>query len=92
MPVSTVGASQVYVLYCEAPHGIAAGTTPSQCPDAYRKEVAIDLQALQQPGNAIPQLDPGDVTQAFGMGFGVVVLFFLVGRGVGEVLRLIRHG
>ena len=80
--------SQVYVLYCETSHGIA----PSQYPDAYRKEVAIDLQALQQPGNAIPQLDPGDVAQAFGMGFGVVVLFFLVGRGVGEVLRLIRQG
>lgn len=84
--------SQAYVLYCETPHGSTAGITPSQCPDAYRKEVAIDLQALQQLGNAIPQLDPGDVAQAFGMGFGVVVLFFLVGRGVGEVLRLIRHG
>lgn len=84
--------SQVYVLYCETSHGSAAGTTPSQCPDAYRKEVVIDLQALQQPGNAVAQLDPGDVAQTFGMGFGVVVLFFLVGRGVGEVLRLIRHG
>lgn len=80
--------SQVYVLYCETSHGIA----PSKCPDAYRKEVVIDLRALQQPDNAIPQLDPGDVAQAFGIGFGVVVLFFLVGRGVGEVLRLIRHG
>lgn len=92
MPVSMVRASQVYVLYCETPHDIAAGIRPSQCPDVYRKEVAIDLQALQQSDNAIPQLSPGDVAQAFGMGFGVVVLFFLVGRGVGEVLRLIRHG
>lgn len=82
----------VYVLYCETPHGFEAGLTTSQCPDAYRKETAIDLQALQQPSNPIPQLNPHDVAQAFGMGFGVVVLFFLVGRGVGEVLRLIRHG
>lgn len=84
--------SQVYLLYCDTPHGIAAGTAPSQCPDAYRKEVATDLQALQQLGSAAPQLNPADVAQAFGIGFGVVVLFFLVGRGVGEVLRLIRHG
>lgn len=84
--------NQVYLLYCETPHGMEAGSTPSQCPNAYRKEIAIDLHALQQSSHAMPQLAPGDVAQAFGMGFGVVVLFFLVGRGVGEVLRLIRHG
>lgn len=84
--------SQAYLLYCETPHGADAGMTASQCPDAYRKEVAVDLQALQQLSSTTPQLNPGDVAQAFGMGFGVVVLFFLVGRGVGEVLRLIRHG
>jgi hypothetical protein len=82
----------VYILYCETPHGIDASAISSQCPDAYRHEVAVDLQALQQLGSAVPQLNPTDVAQAFGIGFGVVVLFFLVGRGVGEVLRLIRHG
>lgn len=84
--------NQVYILYCEAPHGMEAGSTSSQCPNAYRKEIAIDLHMFQQSSNATPQLNPGDVAQAFGMGFGVVVLFFLIGRGVGEVLRLIRHG
>lgn len=92
MPVSTGRASQVYVLYCETPHGIGADQVVNQCPYAYSKEIAIDLQMLQQPGHSIPQLDPHDVAQAFGMGFGVVVLFFLVGRGVGEVLNLIRRG
>ncbi|WP_272971096.1 hypothetical protein [Comamonas terrigena] len=84
--------SQVYVLYCEVPHGTWGMALAAQCPDAYRKEVAIDLQALTRQDTALPQLNPNDVAQAFGMGFGVVVLFFLVGRGVGEVLRLIRHG
>ncbi len=84
--------SKAYILYCEGPHGYWGSAAAAQCPDALRREIAIDLQALQQPGNAIPQLNPGDVAQAFGLGFGVVVLFFLVGRGVGEVLRLIRHG
>lgn len=83
---------QVYVLYCETPHGADAGIPFSQCPDTYRKEIALDLQALEQSGNSIPQLDPATVAQAFGIGFGVIVLFFLVGRGVGEILRLIRHG
>lgn len=83
---------QAYVLYCEGPHGYWGSAVAAQCPDAYRKEIAIDLHMLQQSGNSLPQLDPNDVAQAFGLGFGVVVLFFLVGRGVGEVLRLIRNG
>lgn len=84
--------TQVHVLYCEAPHGYWGSAVAAQCPDAYRKEIAIDLDMLQQSGDSFPQLDPNDVAQAFGMGFGVVVLFFLFGRGIGEVLRLIRHG
>lgn len=82
----------IYILYCETPYGVEAGLNAGQCPDAYRKEVAVDLQALLQLSSATPQLDPVDVAQVFGVGFSVVVLFFLVGRGVGEVLRLIRRG
>lgn len=83
---------QAYVLYCEGPHGYWGSAVAAQCPEAFRKEVAIDLTVLQQPANALPELDPKDVAQVFGMGFGVVVLFFLVGRGIGEVLNLIRRG
>lgn len=84
-------AQQVYILYCDGPHGYWGNAVAAQCPDSLRKEIAIDLQTLQQSSNAIPQLDPADVAQAFGVGFGVVVLFFLLGRGVGQVLNLIRH-
>jgi len=84
--------SQVYVLYCEVPHGTWGMAVAAQCPDAYRKEIAIDLQALTHQDAALPQLNTSDVTKVFGMGFCIVVLFFLVGRGVGEVLRLIRRG
>lgn len=83
--------NQAYILYCDGPHGYLGNAVAAQCPDSLRKEIAIDLQALQQSSNAIPQLDPADVAQAFGVGFGVVVLFFLLGRGVGQVLNLIRH-
>lgn len=55
-----------------------------------------ELQALIQQGSqtdeAIPTFDPAAISQVFGSGFGVVVLFFLVGRGIGQVLRLIRFG
>lgn len=37
-------------------------------------------------------MDSADVAQVFSAGFGVVVLFFMLGRGVGQVLRLIRNG
>lgn len=84
--------TQAYVLYCDMPHAIEHATPAAVCPDAFRKEVAVDLQALQQSGAGFPSLDSAMVAQVFGLGFGVVVLFFVVGRGVGEVLRLIRHG
>lgn len=83
--------NQVYILYCDGPHGYWGSAVAAQCPDSLRKEIAVDLEVLQQSSNAIPQLDPADVAQAFGVGFGVVVLFFLLGRGVGQVLNLIRH-
>lgn len=74
------------------PHAIEQGTLTAACPEAFRKEVAVDLQALQLISATVPPLDSAMVAQVFGLGFGVVVLFFVVGRGVGEVLRLIRHG
>ena len=39
-----------------------------------------------------PVFDAAEVAQVFSASFGVVVLFFLFGRGVGGVLRLIRRG
>ena len=85
-------AAHAYLIYCDVPHATDAGAPVNACPDAYRKELTVDLRALQQTNAAVPPLDSAAVAQVFGLGFGVVVLFFVVGRGVGEVLRLIRHG
>lgn len=51
-----------------------------------------EYQALQQVPGPIPSLKPSDVGAVFTAAFTVVVLFFIVGRGVGEVLRFIRGG
>ena len=92
MSAPTFQAGQAYVLYCDMSHASEQGFPAAVCPDAFRKEVAVDLQALQQSSVSVPPLDSAMVAQVFGLGFGVVVLFFVVGRGVGEVLRRIRHG
>lgn len=92
MAISADEQHLAYVLYCDVPHGTWGTALAPQCPDAYRKEIAIDIQALASQDTAFPQLNPNDVAKVFGVGFGVVILFFLVGRGVGEVLRLIRRG
>jgi hypothetical protein len=42
--------------------------------------------------NPIPILDPTTVTQLFSFGFGTVIFCFLLGRGLGTVLSLIRRG
>ncbi|MDH1251711.1 hypothetical protein N5C67_03495 [Comamonas thiooxydans] len=83
---------QVYVLYCETPYGVEGGVIASECLQPYRKELAIDLQALQQASSSIPALDAGIAAQAFGIGFTTVLMCFVFARMVGEILRLIRHG
>lgn len=79
---------QVYVLYCETPRSAELG----ECQQSHLKELAVDLQALQQVSSSIPHLDPDIVAQAFGVGFTTVLVCFLFARMVGEILRLIRHG
>lgn len=41
---------------------------------------------------AFEPLDSSSVASVFGIGFSFVVLFFVIGRGVGSVLSLIRKG
>lgn len=80
--------TKAFVLYCEMPHSIETG----ECQQHHRKELAIDLQALQQVSNSAPSLDSGVAAQAFGIGFTTVLMCFVFARMVGEILRLIRHG
>ena len=80
--------TKAFVLYCEIPHSIETG----ECQQQHRKELAIDLQALQQVSSSAPSLDSGIAAQAFGIGFTTVLMCFVFARMVGEILRLIRHG
>lgn len=48
--------------------------------------------ALLSGVSALSSLNAYDVAQVFSASFGAVVLFYLLGRGVGVVLRLIRNG
>lgn len=49
-------------------------------------------EAILSGVSAISSLNAPDVAQVFSASFGAVVLFYLLGRGVGVVLRLIRNG
>ena len=82
-------AQQAYILYCDAPHGFRGNAVAAQCPDSLRREIAVDLEVLQQ-SSAVPKLDPAKVLQVFGVAFTFVVFFFLLGRGLGQILNLIR--
>jgi hypothetical protein len=39
-----------------------------------------------------PSLDPSLVASTFASAFGIVVLFFVIARGIGTILSLIRRG
>lgn len=82
--------TQAYILYCDGPHGYWGSAVAAQCPDALRKEIAVDLDVLQQSSTAVPKLDDAQVLQVFGVAFTFVVFFFLLGRGLGQILNLIR--
>lgn len=41
---------------------------------------------------AVEPLDPADVAMVWSAGFSFVLLFFLIARGAGTVLNLIRKG
>lgn len=79
--------TRIYLQYCDI--NIEAGT---DCSVQHRQQIAIERETLETSGNPIPALNAADVAQVFSLGLSVVVLFFLLGRGVGTVLNLIRRG
>ncbi len=85
----------VWIVVCRQAPSLSGSTLAAQCPAAQRTSVQTTLESLQQAGTAsadpIP-LDPATVFAVFSASFSVAVLFFLVARGVGTVLRLIRFG
>lgn len=79
--------TRIYLQYCDI--SIEVGM---DCPVQHRQQFAIERETLESAGNPIPTLNAADVAQVFSLGLSVVVLFFLLGRGVGTVLNLIRRG
>ena len=79
--------TRISLQYCDI--STEAGT---DCPVQHRQQIAIKRETLETSGNPIPALNTADVAQIFSLGLSVVVLFFLLGRGVGIVLNLIRRG
>lgn len=85
----------VYLLYCDQPFNVSStgsGEVLTTC-SGMRKQIAVEREVLiPTQSDALPALDRVDVAAVFGAAFSIVLLFFLVGRGVGSVLNLIRKG
>lgn len=52
----------------------------------------ITLLTFEEYSQPFPQLDPATVGKVFSIGFTTVLLCYLIARGVGVVLNLIRTG
>lgn len=87
------------VVVC-VPRSQTANTSVSPCSTlgGVKYQPAVMSAYLVDPSQAstfdlsAEQLDPASVAQVWMTGFSIVVLFFLIGRGVGSVLSLIRRG
>ena len=63
-----------------------------ECPADQMQIIETTVEQLSNSLYGLPNMDSADVAQVFSAGFGVVVLFFMLGRGVGLVLKMIRNG
>lgn len=88
-------ATTVWIVACKQQPTLSATILASECPVAQRTTIQTTLEFFQQsvttPTDPAP-LDPGVVVAVFSASFSIAVLFFLVARGAGTVLRLIRFG
>ncbi|MFG6448967.1 hypothetical protein ACG0Z6_12065 [Roseateles sp. BYS180W] len=86
--------TDVWVVACKQPPNLTGATLLAQCPVAQRISVQTTAQFFEQKASApeMGELDPAMVGSAFSVAFAVVVLFYLVARGAGSVLSLIRRG
>jgi hypothetical protein len=86
--------TDAWIVACKQPPNLNATTLAAQCPVSQRITVQTTLEFFEQQG-LIPEevvLDPSTVGAVFSLAFSVVVLFYLVARGAGSVLSLIRRG
>jgi hypothetical protein len=88
-------ATTVWIVLCKQTPTLSGTTLAQECPVAQRVSVQTTIEALQQQTtstNPLGNLNSTDATSVFMAAFSIVVLNFLIGRGVGTVLKLIRHG
>lgn len=88
-------ATELWIVACKQPPNLNGTTLAAQCPVAQRITVQTTLEFFEQQGSTTGEdmeLDPAAVGAVFSLAFSVVVLFYLVARGAGSVLSLIRRG
>ena len=89
-------ATAAWIVVCKQAPDLNAANMNQQCPGSQRTSVKTTLEALQQQTTTSPtetiDLDPAQVGAVFSVAFSAVMLFYLVARGAGTVLSLIRHG
>ena len=89
-------ATDVWIVVCNQVPNLSTSNLNQQCPASQRTSVKTTLEALQQqsttPLTETINLDPAQVGIVFSASFSVVMFFYLVARGAGTVLSLIRRG
>lgn len=88
-------ATTVWIVACAQMPNVRATTLAQECPVGQRRTFQTTLEFFEQQTftpSAEPELDTASVVGVFSLAFSVTVLFYLVARGAGSVLSLIRRG
>jgi hypothetical protein len=88
-------ATNVWIVLCKQAPDLTANSMIQQCPLAQRSSIQTTLEALQvqtTSTNPLGNLNSTDAASVFMAAFSIVMLNFLIGRGVGTVLKFIRNG
>lgn len=84
--------TKVWIIVCQQPPNEFGSSLSQQCPSWQRLVIQTSVEQLTETATQpFPKLDPASVGQIFSFGFGLVMLFFLVSRGAGVVLQMIRR-
>jgi hypothetical protein len=86
---------QVWIVSCLQQPNLQTNNLAQQCQSQNRVVIQTTTEALaslQISSQPVPNFNSADVMKIFSLGFGVVLLFFVVSRGIGQVLQIIRRG
>ena len=84
----------VWLVACAQVPNVRASALAQECPVGQRRAIQTTLEFFeeQSAATAEPELDSATVGGVFTLAFSVTVFFYLVARGAGSVLSLIRRG